>query len=98
VRRRSFDHLHAELSVELGIRVPRYALWIAVQEAGLDPDLLDSHDTTRFFDEYLPAFLDEAGLALSTRGRKRLRRRILRFDPHRPTPYETMERMFGDAR
>lgn len=95
MRRRSFDHLHAELSVEIGTLVPRYALWVSVREAGLDPDRLESGHLARFVDERLARFLAEEGLALPTRRLQRLRRRLVRFDPSVPTPYETMERIFS---
>ena len=98
VRRRCFDHLYAELSVEIGKLVPRYALWIAVQESGLDPDRLDTPELTRFFDAHLGDFLADTGLSLDSNRVKQLRRRLVRFDPSVPTPYETMERMFGAFR
>lgn len=75
--------------------MPRYALWIHVQEAGLDPEALPPSDAVAYLDRHLDAFLGEAGLQLAPRGRVRLRRRLRRFDPSTPTPYETMERLFG---
>lgn len=98
MRRRCFDHLHAELSVEIGSLVPRYALWIAVQEAGLDPDRLESSELTRFLDAHLSGFLGDVGLSLTPRRLLRLQRRIGRFDPSVPTPYETMQRIFDSPR
>ena len=95
MRRRCFDHLHAELSVEIGKLVPRYALWIAVQEAGFDPERIATHQATRFVDRHLDPFLVEVGLVLASKRRTRLRRRLDRFDPSVPTPYETMQRIFG---
>jgi len=93
--RRCFDHLHAELSVEIGTLVPRYPLWIRVQEAGFDPDGFEASQLLSFVDEHLEPFLVEEGLELSPRRRTRLLRRLRRFDPNVPTPYETMERIFG---
>ena len=96
--RRCFDHLHAELSVEIGKLVPRYPLWIRVREAGYDPDAFGAGQLVSFFDEHLDPFLLEEGLVLPPRRRARLRKRITRFDPDVPTPYETIERIFGSPR
>ena len=96
--RRCFDHLHAELSVEIGTLVPRYPLWMRLCETGLDPAAARPTDLLRFVDEELERFLADADLELSARGRLRLRRRIRRFDPDVPTPYETMARLAGRAR
>ena len=95
VSRRSFDHFHAELSVEIGKLVPRYALWLEVQEAGFEPDALKTGDTLRFIHAHLAAFLRSEGLSLSDRKSRRLNRRLRQFDPDVPTPYETMERLFS---
>ena len=95
MRRRCFDHLHAELSVEIGRLVPRYALWMSVQEAGYDPDTLERRQLLRFLEDHLAAFLCDEGLALPPRRRARLCRRLQHFDPDVPTPYETMERIFS---
>jgi hypothetical protein len=88
VRRRRFDHLWAELSVELGRLVPRYPLWLALHEFGLDPERLAVQDLLRFWDGPLPAFLRAHGLFLPPRRARSLRRRVARFDPSLPTPYE----------
>ena len=96
--RRSFDHFHAELSVEIGKLVPRYALWLRLRDAGLDPDQVATAEVVDFFDAHLDAFLAEEGLVLAPRRRTRLRRRLERYDPAIPTPYETMQRIFGGAR
>ena len=93
--RRSFDHLHAELSVEIGRLVPRYALWIRLQELGLTPGDLARADVLHFVRDALDAFLQAEGLKLADRRRRRLERRLRRFDPAVPTPYETMERIFS---
>ena len=93
--RRSFDHLHAELSVEIGRLVPRYPLWLEVQEAGFEPGDLKRDETLLFVDGHLTAFLRGEGLSLTDRQKRRLVRRVRGFDPGVPTPYETMERMFS---
>lgn len=95
--RRCFDHFHAELSVEIGKLVPRYALWLRMQEAGLEPTDLQPRQTLCFIEAELDAFLAIEGLELGERARKRLSRRMRRFDPGRPTPYETMQRLFSGA-
>ncbi len=78
--------------------MPRYALWMSVQEAGYDPDALAPHELRRFLGEQLSRFLHAEGLALAPRRLERLRRRLRRFDPSVPTPYETMERIFAPRR
>jgi hypothetical protein len=91
--RRVFDHLHAELSVGVGVVVPRYALWLRLREAGADPERLTREQALGFCRRQLPAFLAEQGLALEPRPARRLEREIGRFDPARPTPYERAARV-----
>lgn len=91
--RRVFDHLHAELSVGVGRLVPRYALWLRLREAGLDPERLSREQALGFCRRHLGAFLAELGLALAPRPARRLEREIGRFDPARPTPYERAARV-----
>jgi hypothetical protein len=86
--RRRFDHLWTELSVELGRLAPRYPLWLALHEAGLDPERLGAQGALRFCDGPLDAFLRAHGLVLPARRARSLRRRVARFDPALPTPYE----------
>ena len=95
VSRRCFDHFHAELSVEIGKLVPRYALWLRMQEVGLEPTDLSGSQTARFMEAELDAFLASEGLGLAERPKMRLIRRMHRFDPSQPTPYETMQRLFS---
>jgi hypothetical protein len=95
VSRRCFDHFHAELSVEIGKLVPRYALWLRMQEVGLGPTDLSPSQALRFMETDLDAFLATEGLDLAERRKRRLIRRMHRFDPRRPTPYETMQRLFS---
>lgn len=97
VSRRCFDHFHAELSVEIGKLVPRYALWLRMQEVGIQPTDLSPRQTLCFIEADLDAFLATEGLDLAERARTRLSRRMRRFDPRRPTPYETMQRLFSSA-
>ena len=91
--RRRFNHLFEEVSVAIGHVAPRYALWLALQEQGLDPEALRRRDVLEFADRHLEAFLAEHEFALRSRHLARLRRCLDRFDPRHPTPYETMERL-----
>lgn len=91
--RRVFDHLHAEVSVGVGVLVPRYALWLRVREVGADPERLTRDEALAFCRRHLPAFLEERGLLLAQRPARRLEREIGRFDPARPTPYERAARV-----
>lgn len=91
--RRAFDHLHAEASVGVGRVVPRYALWLRVRAAGLDPERLTRDEALAFCRRELPGFLVELGLPLPRRAARRLEREVARFDPLRPTPYERIARV-----
>jgi hypothetical protein len=95
VNRRRFENLVVELSVAAGHLVPRYALWLRLQELGLDPIGLERADMLRFVDGHLSSFLAEHGLALENRVQRRLRGRLARFDPRYPTPEETIQRLFA---
>jgi hypothetical protein len=89
--RRRFDQLATELSVALGVAVPRHALWLAT--AG---QLESAKDAAAFCDEPLDAYLAAARLpALRGQARLRLRRAVARFDPARPTPEEIIGALFG---
>lgn len=88
--RRRFDHLFTELCVELGLRLPRFALWMAVAEAGAVPERLRREDVLAFYDGGLRRFLHERGLHLAPRRARSLRRRVARFDPAVPTPEERL--------
>lgn len=95
MRRRLFDHFFTELSVALGRVAPRYPLWMALAEAGADPDFLDRPALRRFLDGSLQTFLADHGEHLSPSALRRLRRRVLAIDPRHPTPYEHMTRLMG---
>ena len=86
--RRRFDHLFAELSVAVGQRLPRYDLWLALHESGVDPETLTRRELLGLCEGVLPAFLAARGIALSPRRGRALRRELHRYDPARPTPYE----------
>lgn len=91
--RRVFDHLHVELSVGVGRLVPRYALWLRMREAGLDPERLTREQALSFCRRHLAVLLGELGLVLARRPARRLERELGRFDPGRPTPYERAARV-----
>ena len=86
--RRRFDHLHIELSVALGVAIPRFELWMALQEHDINPEHLSREEAMTFCDGALEFFLHRCGLFLRPRSRRRLSRKIGRFDPTLPTPYE----------
>jgi hypothetical protein len=89
--RRRFDHLAAELSVALGMRVPRHALWLA---AALH--LGSARTAAAFCDAPLDAFLaDEQLHPLRTRERARLRRAVARFDAAQRAPEEILAALFS---
>jgi hypothetical protein len=91
--RRRFDHLYEEICVALGRLLPRYALWLHMSEAGLDPDRLSRRNALAFCREDLDTFLFEYGEELRGRRARRLLRSVERFDPRRSTPYEHMSRL-----
>ena len=73
-----------------GRRVSRYGLWLLVWESGGDPDDLTRERAGLFLDQHLSPFLREEGITLEPRERRRLEKRIRRFDPSHPTPEEWM--------
>jgi hypothetical protein len=89
--RRRFDHLAAELSLALGVRVPRHALWLASAR-----HLESAARAADFCGAPLDEFLCEAALpALRGPSRERLRRAIARFDGGRPTAAEIVAVLFA---
>lgn len=86
--RRRFDYLHIELSVALGVAVPRFELWMELQERDINPETLSREQAMTFCDGPLERFLRRSGLFLSPRSRRHLFRKIRRYDPTLPTPYE----------
>jgi hypothetical protein len=95
MRRRYFEFLYAEICVAIGRRISRYALWILVSERIGDPESLSRHEIERFLDEELGALLAHEHGFLTPRARTRLRRRLLAFDPHHPTPEEWLMGLSG---
>lgn len=97
MNRRLFDHLSAEISVAAGVRVPRYALWLVLHDLGWIPDAITTKQALEFIDSEMPSFLDRSGLVIAPPASRRLRRRVARFNPDHPTPYERFE-SWGRAR
>jgi hypothetical protein len=86
--RRRFDHLFAEASVAAGRLLPRFELWMACHELGLDPEALSGEEAIELCRRVLPELLAGLGLELAPRAARRLERTVARFDPRHPTPYE----------
>ena len=95
VSRKRFDHLFVELSVSVGKRVPRYALWLELHDLGWNPESLRIAEALKFCDGRMEGFLSHRGLKISRRERNRLRRELAKFDPTRPLPQEIFERLCG---
>ncbi len=95
VSRKLFNHLFVELSVSIGKRVPRYALWLELHDLGWNPESLRIADALAFCDGQMDGFLADRGLKISRRARNRLRRELANFDPTRPRPQEIFERICG---
>ena len=95
VSRTLFNHLFVELSVSIGKRVPRYALWLELHDLGWNPESLRVAQALAFCDGPMEGFLTDRGMKISQRARKRLRGELARFDPTRPLPQEIFERLCG---
>lgn len=95
VSRKLFNHLFIELSVSIGKRVPRYALWLELHDLGWDPESLQVTEALAFCDGPMEAFLTNRGMRISRRAHKRLRKDLANFDPSRPLPQEIFERLCG---
>lgn len=90
-QRRRFDHLAIELSVAVGVRVPRHALWLAA-EAHLE----SGAELARFCDEALAPLLREWRIAAPPRrAAARLAREIAGFNPARRSPEEIVGALFA---
>ena len=94
--RSRFEHLYVETSVACGRLVPRFRLWMALREAGADPDRLRRRDALAFCERGLTDFLAAEGLALSRWRRRRLVRAVRFFDPATTTPEEILARIDGE--
>ena len=93
--RKLFNHLFVELSVSIGKRVPRYALWLELHDQGWDPESLLVAEALAFCDGPMEGFLTDRGMKISRRAQNRLRRELAKFDPTRPLPQEIFERLCG---
>lgn len=94
MQRRYFEHLYKEICVAVNRRISRYDLWLQVWDGSGDPDDLNREGAHDFVDHHLSSLLAEEGIHLGDRPRRRLERRILRFDPTHPTPEEWLGRVF----
>lgn len=91
--RRRFDHIALELSLALGVRVPRHSLWIA-----LSGRLGSGEALAGFCDALLDEWLRAERLhPIPARQRARLQRELRRFDPARRTPEEIVGALFAGA-
>lgn len=88
--RRLFDHLFAEISVAVGVRVPRYRLWMHLHELGWNPESITTDQALAYLDGPLRSFLVDCGLGIAPQARRRMRRAVARFSPLHPTPSERL--------
>ena len=79
--RRRFDHLFVELSLACGELVPRFRLWLFLQENGAQPDDLSRSDALAFCKHGTAIFLAQECLQITRWQRYRLLRRIAAFEP-----------------
>jgi hypothetical protein len=86
--RRRFDYLHTELSVALGVAVPRFDLWMELHECNIDPERLTREEAIAFCDGPLKPYLHRCGLSLRRRALRRLCRKVGEYDPDLATPYD----------
>jgi hypothetical protein len=92
VSRRLFEYLFVELSVSVGTRIPRYALWLHLHDLGWNPEALKTADVLAFCDGPMERFLADRGFSLNRRAQSGLRKSLAKFDPLRPQPHEILER------
>jgi hypothetical protein len=86
--RRRFDNLHTELSVELGVLLSRFDLWLELHERNMDPERLTREEAISFCGAPLASYLHRRGLSLRPRALRRLCRKVGKYDPAIATPYE----------
>jgi hypothetical protein len=86
--RRRFDNLHVELSVALGVGIPRFELWMEFHEWDMDPEHLTHEEAIAFCAGPLERYLHRRGLSLRPRALRRLCRKVEKYDPSIMTPYE----------
>ena len=79
--RRRFDRLVLELTVALDRPLPRYPLWQAVHDCGLDPERWTGAEAERFCRVELPRWLRRHGYALNDARIVKIARTLARFDP-----------------
>jgi hypothetical protein len=81
MQRRRFDRLVLELTLALDRPLPRFALWQAVHDAGLDPERWSGAEAERFCRLELPRWLRHRGYGLSDARVAKIARTLARFDP-----------------
>ena len=86
--RRRFEHLRIEISVAVGVPIPRYPLWLRLKESGMDPEALTRGAALAFCEGPLADFLASQGVLLAPRHQRRLLRSVARFDAEHSTPEE----------
>ena len=86
--RRRFDNLHTELSVALGVAIPRFGLWMELHDCNMEPERLTQHEAMAFCNGPLESYLHRCGLSLRPRALRRLCRKVRKYDPSIATPYE----------
>lgn len=86
--RQLFNHLFVELSVSVGVRLPRYALWLEIHHLGWNPEVLRLAEALTFCESPVDEFLAHRGLSLTRRARRRLIKALGKFDPIRPLPHD----------
>jgi hypothetical protein len=89
--RQLFNHLFVELSVCVGTRIPRYALWLRLHDLGCNPEALRLSDALAFCDGPVDTFLADRGFSLTRRAQRRLRKSLAKFDPLRPLPKDLLD-------
>ena len=89
--RKLFNHLFVELSVNVGARVPRYALWLRIHDLGCDPEALRLVEALAFCEGPVDGFLADRGFSLSRRSRRRLLKSLAKYDPFHPSPQDRLE-------
>ena len=82
--------IEAEVSLAVGQRISRYALWLRLRELGANPEALDREAAVGFCEGPLLHFLVDQGFGLSPRALRHLARAVARFDPQRPSPADRL--------
>ena len=91
--RRTFDYLHAELTMFCGVEIKRFAVWQELEDPNnLTPELAADFLETPTARELSPIHKPHRDLDGDWR---RMVGRVRNFNPDKETPEETMERLCG---